>query len=269
MTAHSIRKIEIENFLSFKGRHVIEFGKGLNAIIGPCGSGKSNLLRALFYGYLGKSAKSLKVLENPELTGFTGELATRGSAGTPVVRCVPGKMGHCLEVFDMLGEAGGIDLTEKSRARLLDAVPGMGRSEALWHTLSESFERYTAELLAGEGDAHLKDSRGISGRLIPFGIAWNGCDDEQRLSGGERSLLNLAFVLALSECFEGPIVLDNVGAVLDKKFGERAARLLKEIAKSRQIVIVSRHDSVVEESNRIFGLSMNKEGCSAVTVLDV
>ena len=256
MTKNCIRNIEIEHFLSFRERTTVGFSPGLNVITGPNGMGKSNLLRALFYGYLGKGAESVKGLA----------LAHLGSSAKLRVNCVP-KMMHCLEVFDKLGE---IDLTEESRAGLLDAVPGMAKSEALWHCLSESFERYTAELLAEQGDAHLKDARGTKGRLIPFGVNWNGCDDERCLSGGERSLLNLAFVLALSECFEGPIVLDDVTARLDRKQGERVAALLKGITKSRQVIIVSRHDSILAEADRILGVSWDKKkNCSKVTVLNV
>ena len=43
-----IKKIELANFKSFKGKHVINFDKGINVITGVNGSGKTNIIDCIF-----------------------------------------------------------------------------------------------------------------------------------------------------------------------------------------------------------------------------
>ena len=43
-----IKEIELANFKSFKGRHVINFVKGINVITGVNGSGKTNIIDCIF-----------------------------------------------------------------------------------------------------------------------------------------------------------------------------------------------------------------------------
>jgi hypothetical protein len=59
-----IRKIVVDNFMSFHGQHVITFEKGSNFIIGPCGTGITNLARAVKFAILGHSDIPRKHLIN-------------------------------------------------------------------------------------------------------------------------------------------------------------------------------------------------------------
>lgn len=52
-----IEKIELENFRNHKNR-VFEFKNGVNLIVGPNASGKTNLLEAIYFCLCGKSFKS-------------------------------------------------------------------------------------------------------------------------------------------------------------------------------------------------------------------
>jgi len=48
-----LKKIRLNNFMSFYGNHVLQLDKGLNFIVGPGGSGKTNLARAFKFAVLG------------------------------------------------------------------------------------------------------------------------------------------------------------------------------------------------------------------------
>jgi len=48
-----LKKIRLNNFMSFYGNHALQLGKGLNFIVGPGGSGKTNLARAFKFAVLG------------------------------------------------------------------------------------------------------------------------------------------------------------------------------------------------------------------------
>src|SRR5699024_1492217 len=55
-----IESIVVENFKSYKGKHVIgPFGRGFNSIVGPNGSGKSNVIDAVLF-VLGFKAKKMR-----------------------------------------------------------------------------------------------------------------------------------------------------------------------------------------------------------------
>lgn len=50
-----LKRINLTNFMSFYGKHELQLQKGLNVILGPCGSGKTNLARALRFALLGNA----------------------------------------------------------------------------------------------------------------------------------------------------------------------------------------------------------------------
>lgn len=48
-----IKKLVLDNFRSFYGRHDIPFERGINSVLGPNGAGKTTLIKALEYGLFG------------------------------------------------------------------------------------------------------------------------------------------------------------------------------------------------------------------------
>jgi len=75
------------------------------------------------------------------------------------------------------------------------------------------------------------------------------------LSGGEKTLVAIAFVLALAAGRPAPFyLLDEVDAALDKANSERLARLLREFAKNAQVIVVSHNEELVRHADRIYGV---------------
>lgn len=62
-----LKKIEIAGFKSFAERTVIEFDRGLTAVVGPNGSGKSNITEAIRWVLGEQSAKSLRGGKMPDV----------------------------------------------------------------------------------------------------------------------------------------------------------------------------------------------------------
>jgi chromosome segregation protein len=90
------------------------------------------------------------------------------------------------------------------------------------------------------------------------------------LSGGEKTLVALAFIFAVQEHDPAPFyLLDEIDAALDKLNSEKVARLLQEYSKKSQIIIISHNDSIISASDNLYGIWMNKNGESFVNSLKI
>jgi len=90
------------------------------------------------------------------------------------------------------------------------------------------------------------------------------------LSGGEKVLVALSFIFAIQEHDPAPFYLmDEIDAALDKVNSEKVAKLLKEYSSKAQIIIISHNDSIISESNNLYGVNMTKEGESTVVSLKI
>jgi len=88
------------------------------------------------------------------------------------------------------------------------------------------------------------------------------------LSGGEKVLVALSFIFAIQSHNPAPFyLLDEIDAALDKVNSEKVAALLKEYSRAAQVIIISHNDSVISESDNVYGVSMSKTGESSVVSL--
>ncbi len=84
------------------------------------------------------------------------------------------------------------------------------------------------------------------------------------ISGGEKTLAAIVFVLALQKLKPSPFYLfDEVDAHLDAPNSERLAKILEERSKESQFILVSLKDSVVQKAKLIYGV-FPKNGVSHV-----
>ncbi|KAF6242969.1 chromosome partitioning protein ParA, partial [Nitrosopumilus sp. b1] len=84
------------------------------------------------------------------------------------------------------------------------------------------------------------------------------------ISGGEKTLAAIVFVLALQKLKPSPFYLfDEVDAHLDAPNSERLSKILEERSKESQFIMVSLKDSVVQKAQLIYGV-YPKNGVSQV-----
>ncbi len=89
------------------------------------------------------------------------------------------------------------------------------------------------------------------------------------LSGGEKTLVALAFVLALAAGKPVPFYfLDEVDAALDQANSERLARLLKDFARKTQVIVISHNEEVVRYADRVYGVLL-RDGASEVIGMEL
>jgi chromosome segregation protein len=120
---------------------------------------------------------------------------------------------------------------------------------------------------------------GGEGRLVltaPDDLLTTGIEVEARpagkrvkrlslLSGGERSLVAVAFLVALFRARPSPFyVLDEVEAALDDVNLGRLLDLYEELRETSQLLVVTHQKRTMEIADALYGVSMRADGISAV-----
>ncbi|HET7483529.1 MAG TPA: AAA family ATPase [Actinomycetota bacterium] len=120
---------------------------------------------------------------------------------------------------------------------------------------------------------------GGSGKLLltdPTDLLTTGVEVEARppgknvkklslLSGGERSLVALAFLFAIFRSRPSPFyLLDEVEAALDDVNLQRFLTLIDELEERAQVLIVTHQKRTMEAADVLYGVSMGKQGVSLV-----
>jgi chromosome segregation protein len=120
---------------------------------------------------------------------------------------------------------------------------------------------------------------GGQGRLIltePDDMLATGIDFEARppgkkvkrlslLSGGERSMTAIAFLVAIFKARPSPFyVLDEVEAALDDTNLQRLLQIFEELRDTSQLIIVTHQKRTMEAADALYGISMQGDGVSSV-----
>jgi len=120
---------------------------------------------------------------------------------------------------------------------------------------------------------------GGEGRLVltePDDMLSTGIDFEARppgkkvkrlslLSGGERALTAIAFLIAIFKARPSPFyVLDEVEAALDDSNLQRLLQIFEELRESSQLIIVTHQKRTMEVADSLYGISMRGDGVSTV-----
>ncbi len=120
---------------------------------------------------------------------------------------------------------------------------------------------------------------GGAGRLLlaePDDMLTSGVEVEARppgkkvkrlslLSGGERSLTAIAYLLAIFKARPSPFyVLDEVEAALDDVNLQRLLRIFDELRESSQLIVITHQKRTMEAADALYGITMRGDGVSTV-----
>ena len=85
------------------------------------------------------------------------------------------------------------------------------------------------------------------------------------LSGGERSLTAIAYLVAIFKARPSPFyVLDEVEAALDDVNLQRLLGIFEELRESSQLIIITHQKRTMEVADALYGITMRGDGVSAV-----
>jgi chromosome segregation protein len=170
-----------------------------------------------------------------------------------------------------LGEQ--LDDLQKTRRDLLDIVREV--DERVQHVFAEAYADVEREFAA----VFARLFPGGEGRLVltePGDLLTTGIDVEARppgkkikrlslLSGGERSLVAVAFLVALFKARPSPFyILDEVEAALDDTNLGRLLEIYEELRENSQLVVITHQKRTMEVGDALYGVSMRDDGVSAV-----
>ena len=166
-----------------------------------------------------------------------------------------------------------LDDLRKTRQDLLDIVDDVDAkveqvfTEA-WYDVAAEFEAVFGRLFpGGEGRLILTD---------PQNMLTTGIDVEARppgkkvkrlslLSGGERALVAVTFLVALFKARPSPFyILDEVEAALDDTNLGRLLEIYEELRDNSQLVVITHQKRTMEVADALYGVSMRGDGVSAV-----
>jgi chromosome segregation protein len=183
-----------------------------------------------------------------------------------------------LEEYAALEERYGF-LTEqledlrKTRHDLLEIVREV--DERVEQVFSEAYQDVAREF----ADVFPRLFPGGEGRLVltdPSDMLMTGIDVEARppgkkikrlslLSGGERSLVAVAFLIALFKARPSPFyVLDEVEAALDDINLGRLLEIFEELRDTSQLIVITHQKRTMEVADALYGVSMRGDGVTAV-----
>ncbi len=130
--------------------------------------------------------------------------------------------------------------------------------------LSEAFDQEIRIIFGGgNGSLELTD-KGLEMRIKlpekkPVSI--------DSLSGGEKSLSAIAFILAAQKLRPSPLyIFDEADSMLDGVNCKRYAKALKELSKEAQVIVISLKKETLEEADHLIGVTM-KDGQSKIVAI--
>ena len=183
-----------------------------------------------------------------------------------------------LEEFTAMEEryaflSGQLQDLKESRRDLLKVVKAVDErvrevfAEA-FADVSREFERTFALLFpGGDGRLLLTDPEDLLGSGVEVQARPPGKRVRRLslLSGGERSLVALAFCFAVFQARPSPFyVLDEVEAALDDVNLQRFLELLDDVREQAQLLVVSHQRRTMEAADALYGVSMQDGGVSKV-----
>ncbi len=183
-----------------------------------------------------------------------------------------------LEEYDAMKTRHGflaeqLDDLKRTRVDLLDIVAEVDAR------VKEVFEQAYQDVEVAFKDVFARLFPGGEGKLVltdPSDLLTTGVDVEARpagkqvkrlslLSGGERSLVAVAFLVSLFIARPSPFyILDEVEAALDDANLGRLLEIYEELRANSQLVVITHQKRTMEIADVLYGVSMRGDGISTV-----
>lgn len=168
-----------------------------------------------------------------------------------------------------------VQLVKEERNKVMEALEEVRREKkrVLQETLerlSGEFNRTFKDLTGGEGVLEVDDIEDPeSGLEIKVNLPGKKMATIDQLSGGEKSISALAFIVAIQKLRPAPFYLfDEADLMLDPRNAKKYAEMLKRIGRECQVIAISLKRETVEPADHIIGVTM-RNGVSKIVAVDM
>ena len=139
--------------------------------------------------------------------------------------------------------------------------------------INDSFEKTFKELFGGGRASLVLENKddvlecGIEINVQPPGKSLKTIT---LLSGGEKAFVAIAIYFAILSVRPPPfVVMDEIDAALDDANGLKFASYMRRMSNNSQMVIISHKRSTMEESDVLYGVTMQELGVSSILTIDL
>ena len=268
----------------------VENGSPGPAENGPAGAGENGPAGAAGNGSAGNGAAA-----GPDAADGSAPSPPEAEPGppTPYVRAEQERRASAAQrQLDQLGKVNPLALEEfaaleERHTFLATQLEDIKKTRRDLLTVVKEVDDRVQQVFAAAFEDTAREFEDIFGRLFPGGqgrlvltepddILATGIDFEARppgkkvkrlslLSGGERSLTAIAFLVAIFKARPSPFyVLDEVEAALDDSNLQRLLHIFEELRASSQLIIVTHQKRTMEVADALYGISMRGDGVSSV-----
>jgi chromosome segregation protein len=155
-----------------------------------------------------------------------------------------------------------LDIVDEVDAKVLEVL-----AEA-WRDVEEVFQDVFTRLFpGGEGRLVLTDPNDLLNTGVEVEARPPGKKVKRLslLSGGERSLVAVAFLVSLFKARPSPFyILDEVEAALDDTNLGRLLQIYEELRDNSQLIVITHQKRTMEVADALYGVSMRGDGVTSV-----
>ncbi|MGC9310371.1 MAG: chromosome segregation SMC family protein [Candidatus Aenigmatarchaeota archaeon] len=135
----------------------------------------------------------------------------------------------------------------------------------LFRNVDSVFREIYNKFTEGEGYLELEETDNVySGLMIkarPKGKRLLGIDS---LSGGEKTITAIAFLLSIQRCKPSCFcLLDEIDAALDRENTRKVIEIIQEFTDDQQYVIITHNEVTISKSNQVYGV-ISENGISSI-----
>ena len=156
----------------------------------------------------------------------------------------------------------------KSRKQVMDLIQEIDeRIHEDFHTtyqnINENFNKMCDETIRNtEGRLNIINPEDFENCGIEIFVKFKNKKKQplSLLSGGEKSMVAIAFIMAIFMYKPSPFTfLDEIEAALDEKNTKNLLGKLRDFTNKSQFILITHNKETMKESDSIFGVTMNKE----------
>ncbi len=137
-----------------------------------------------------------------------------------------------------------------------------------FEAVNDCFREMFARIFpGGKGHLYLTDSTEMleTGVEMDIQVPGKRARNVTLLSGGEKSLAAIALIFAILQYRPSPfLILDEVDAALDDANVSLFNKLIRDVAKNSQVIMVTHNKLTMEVAERLYGVTTHNQGVSTI-----